>query len=260
MKKILLSALTAGVLFAGTAHAQDPAGGKTFFTISAGAAIPMGTYGSTDIADFEANEPSSFDEKLEVESIGAAKTGINLDMSIGHFFIDYVGAGVKFGVMYNAIDGNQDIYSGFAFTRPAKDRLRYEGGDIVTVSPEAWIHATALPTLFFDYPVMDNLNITAEAGVGVALTIFPELREEKESGLVVTTHEVTPTAGLAYTFGLGVRYAISESAGLKLSGNYMAFNSTYTEFNGNRTTNDFEIQHTLPVRLLNLNLGFEFRF
>lgn len=261
MKKILLSALVAGALSVGTAHAQDPAGGKTLFAISAGASLPVGMYGSTDPMDFETNidEISSFDEKVETRSVGGAKMGINIDMTIGHYFMDYIGAGVKLGIMYNAIDRQDGLYEAFAITRAVDDNKVYQLGEIREMSPEAWIHTTAMPMLFFDYPAIDNFNITAEAGAGLAFTLMPELREEKASGLVSSTHGAEPTAGFAYTFGLGFRYAISEKAGIKLAGNYLAFESGYTEFDG-RNTNALEKEYSLPVSVINLNFGFDFRF
>ncbi|WP_316812887.1 hypothetical protein [Pedobacter heparinus] len=214
MNKRLLSAL---LLFCSvTTFAQSNAKKSSIF-IGLGPSIPIGEFGAKDASD---------------EKNGLATTGFYFDLGYQFQFSKNVGAIAIFKWKTHGI---------------AKEALKYAipdgSGGSLSINAGSWKMASVLGgiTQTFALSKSENFKIEFREAAGVQFTSTPELDVNYNIpgvGSSSAKQESQSATSFAYLLGVGFKYQLNSTLGLRLYGDFNNSNANFKAFtvNSNGTT------------------------
>ena len=167
---------------------------KFSIKISAGAAIPLGDFGSTNVK-------GSFWDFNSIDSTrlqGFATTGFHFDISLAYYIHDFFGISLMIGDNINGIDLN-------AFSLAV--------GFPATVSSSSTNYSTAefLIGPVFNFNLASKLKLTAGIYIGLARNNYPEFTISLNDTLTDTRTLQNGNLSFAYSVSGGISYAVTDN-------------------------------------------------
>jgi opacity protein-like surface antigen len=246
MKSIKIFLSIAALCIAVSSFAQQK--GPSFIGINGGISLPLGNWGkSATIVSINGtvNDPNGY----------ANKGGIGM-LDGAWFFSKHFGVGglLSYGT-YNLKNVN------------ALSQGYQESFDVDTTrtTPTNYKVLNLLPGLYFNYPVLKKLSVTARALVGITYATTPQISVSIEDGGVFDppiVQESDSKTAFAFDVGAGLSYAIKKCLAVNLKADYFYTEPDFTIDNTKRNNNaGREITtYNQPLSAINISLGVAFLF
>ncbi|TKC10015.1 hypothetical protein FA048_07345 [Pedobacter polaris] len=228
MKKLLLSVLLLSSSI--TTFAQNNFKKSSAF-IELGPSIPTGDFASKVASD---------------EKAGLATTGFYFDLGYQYQFSKNVGAIAMFNWRINGIDKQALNYS-----------LPTGSGGSMSVTTTTWRMASILGGLNQSFPLIKNekLSIEFRELAGVQFSSSPEINVSYNIPGVGSSsgkQESSNATSFSYLLGLGFKYKLSNSLGLRLNADYHSSNPKFTVIT---YPADAPVEHKSEQKISTINVG-----
>jgi len=222
MKKVLFSftAMLFAILFSVNAYSQSN------FSIHAGAAFPMGEFGSDNLND---------------ENAGGAAVGFNLGVKYVHQ-LNETGLGLLVGgdFNYNALKSG------------VKDDIKSVFGQGVDVTFYKYMNIPLTAGLHYTYKANSQVSLFGELGVGADFLKVTNMTAEANGQKVEMVFDLSTQ--FAYTVGGGLQLNDKYLLGLHYYG--LGDHNVGGQMKYNGDSEDLE-KNKIVVRMLNLTLGIK---
>lgn len=204
MKKLFLSVLFFSI--AAITFAQNVAKKSSVF-VDLGASLPTGDFASKNVSD---------------EKDGLATTGFFFDLGYQYQFSKNVGAIAMFNWKINGIDKNALNYS-----------LPTGSGGSMSITTTTWRMAAVLGGLTQSFAITkdEKLAIEFRELAGVQFSSSPEVNLSYSIpgiGSSSSKQESSDATSFSYLLGMGFKYKLSETLGLRLMADYHTSNPKFT--------------------------------
>ena len=228
MKRTLASILFIFMAIAMTAQQK-----ASFISLQAGASIPVGKFHATELPDG-----------------GFARTGFSGSLEGAWFFKSWLGAGAAAGLQLHPVD----------VVKLAEEKL--SGNAFMTglsIRSEPWMSVSLYAGLYFQFPLVQKLKVTAKALGGMIYAQTPYQLYKAEYFMIGKNwYEVTSAGDYEGSFlaGAGLRYDLNDCIGIVLNSDF-----TYNVMDFNFLLSDGSIRtDEKVVAFVNLAAGIVIKF
>lgn len=241
--KIFLLLTAMGTCF--YANAQK---GPSFIGISGGISLPTGNWGKSDFISSTTGYVS--------DPAGFAAKGPILGIEGAYFFSKHIGVGILFNY---ATYKTKDLATLSAGYRESFDV------DQVTTTANSYKSWSFMPGLYFDFPIVHKLSVTARAMAGITHTSTPLITVDVEDGGIDDgTFEQKSASKTAFGFdaGIGLSYKVIKCLAINLRGDYFYSKPDFTIENTERANaaGRYITEYNQPLAGINVSLGVAFLF
>jgi opacity protein-like surface antigen len=245
MRRLKISFLIPVLLISVSSMAQK---GTGFIGVSGGISLPMGNWGKSNYIVSTtgfANDPSGFANKGGFGSIDGA-----------WFFSRHFAVGALFNYGTYKTKNLDVLSSGY---RESFDV------DQVTTTANSYKMWSLMPGLYFNYPIVKKLSVTARALAGITHATTPTIAVAVEDGGIDDgTFEQKSASKTAFGFdgGVGLSYAVAKCLAINLRGDYFYSKPDFTIENTQRQNSAGRLVTNYNQALAGINgsLGVALRF
>ncbi|HEV2481481.1 MAG TPA: hypothetical protein VGS79_17545 [Puia sp.] len=234
-----------------TSVASQAQKGTTILEVDGGVSIPLGNWGNTSTAS---SLQSLNGTKSDVN--GYANTGGFFSADGAWFFSKYFGIGGMFRYGTYNMKGIDSLSQGYEESFDVDTTRTY------TTNYKVW---SVMPGVYFNYPLVSKLSLTARALVGIADAKTPQIYVNIEDGGVTDPPAIQYSASkiaFAADLGVGFRYDVFRGIAVNLKADYFYTKPDFTINNTQRITNAGREVYTYdqPLESVNVAAGISYSF
>ncbi len=187
---------------------QQQATSRVSFSISAGAGVPLGDFGSENVKGsfWDFNSPDS--TRLQ----GFAMSGFHFDIALWYKINDFLGAEIYYGGNVNSVDIN-----GFSNTM----------GYISTTTQTSYYTPEYLIGPYYYFQVGNKFTCKLSAMIGLVTNTYPTFSLKVNDTTTYTRTLNSGGSGFAYSFGTQLEYAVTPRTSLYMNVTYTGANIYY---------------------------------